>query len=68
MQHDVQGQLRHLKSEAVSEDWDRRTEVVDRLERDLGHSARRYSWIARTTKKLGGLVAYSVTWHRTAAK
>jgi hypothetical protein len=26
------------------------------------------SWLARTRKKLGGMVAYSVTWHRAAAK
>jgi hypothetical protein len=68
MHDDVKEQLRHPKSEAVTEDRDRRTEVVDRLGRDLGHSGHRCSWIAHTRKKLGGLVAYSVTWHRTAAK
>jgi hypothetical protein len=67
MQQQIEQESRHPGSAAVQHPRDQQTEVIGRVRRleqcDLGRS-----WVGRAKKKLGGLVAYSVTWHRTAAK
>ncbi len=65
---DVQDQPRKSKSTSVPRDQDQKSWGVDEPRTQPRVRTRGYSWIERTTKKLGGLVAYSVTRHRNAAK